>query len=319
MSITISELLPADIPQACALFQRVFGHPVAPAQWLWKYIDGPRLGSLNWVARHGTGQLIGHIGATVFAGTAQGKAISMAQVCDVMVDKEARGGLNASTVYPQLIHALQTSLKERFNQPFAYGFSGLRPYKLGHRLGFYQERQHCRPGYFEPATRFDWSASLWRLRPSDWPLPTLDALWARQLPVQSGPTVNRTGAYLAWRYRDHPSHHYQLWLISHLGQHQGWLITREMPNGHVCIVDALLPPKAKVQGLVQKLYQALNPPAKHTSPATPPVAPRPLYAWFLPNQETPLPEPNIASEVLLGAWQTQHPAPQFQPGDTDVF
>jgi hypothetical protein len=315
MSVHISELLPADIPQACALFERVFGHPITPAQWRWKYAAGPRLGSLNWVARHENGQLIGHVGATVFAGTAQGAAISMAQVCDIMVDPIARGGLTTRTVYPQLVHALQASLQDRFAQPYAYGFSGLRPYKLGHRLGFYQERQHCRPGYFVPQKTFDWRTTLWSIRQRNWPLPVLDALWARHRPLQASPAVQRTGAYLAWRYRDHPSHHYLLWVLSHLGRDQGWLITREMPNGHVCIVDALLPPKAKVQSLVQKLYQALNPNTPEVTAATQ----RPLYAWFLPNQDTPTPEPIIASEVVLGAWQTQHATPIFQPGDTDVF
>lgn len=306
MSFTISELSPADIPQACELFQRVFGHPVTPAQWLWKYTAGPRLGSLNWVARDQSGTLVGHAGATIFAGTAHDAAISMAQVCDVMVDKGARGGFNASTVYPQLMRVLQASIADRFSQPYAYGFSGLRPYKLGHRLGLYQERQHCRPGYFVPQKTFDWRTSLWAISQSAWSPRTLDALWARHRQTQTSPTVQRTSAYLAWRYRDHPSHRYQLWVLSRLGFDQGWLITREMPNGHTCIIDALLPPNAAVQTLVQKLYTALNPS-------------RPLYAWFLENKDTPTPEPIIASEVLLGTWQTQHPAPQFQPGDTDVF
>lgn len=314
MSFTISELSRTDIPQACELFRRVFGHPVTPAQWLWKYTAGPRLGSLNWVARDQSGHLVGHAGATLFAGTAGGAEVSMAQVCDVMVDKGARGGFSASTVYPQLIEALQASLLERYRQPYAYGFAGLRPYRLGHRLGFYQERQHCRPGYFEPIKTFEWRASAWTISPSDWPLQTLDKLWARHLPTQTSPIVQRTGAYLAWRYRDHPSYHYQLWVLSRLGFDQGWLITREMPNGHICIVDALLPPSAHVQSLVQKLFKAIN-------PSTPkePAAPRPLYAWFLPNQDTPPPEPIIALEVLLGARQTHHAKPIFQPGDTDVF
>ena len=318
MSVHISELLPADIPLACELFERVFGHPITPDQWRWKYAAGPRLGSLNWVAHDARGAMVGHAGATVFDGIASGAPVSMAQVCDVMVDKTARGGFNASTVYPQLIRVLQSALMDRFKHPYAYGFSGLRPYKLGHRLGFYQGRQQARLGYFEPLKTFDWRASLWAVRPSDWPLATLDTLWARHVKTLSRPTVARTGAYLAWRYRDHPSHHYQFWLLSHLGRDQGWLITREMPNGHTCIIDALLPPNAAVQSLVQKLFTALNP----HSPAAKPTASsvqRPLYAWFLENKDTPPPEPIIASEVLLGTWQTQHPAPQFQPGDTDVF
>jgi len=317
MSIYISELQPSEIPQACALFERVFGHPISLAQWLWKYSAGPRLGSVNWVARHENGQLIGHVGATVFAGTASGTVISMAQVCDVMVDPGARGGLSPHTIYPQLMRALQATLRERFKQPYAYGFTGLRPYKLGHRLGFYQERQQARPGYFEPLKTFDWRASLWTIHPSNWPLTTLDTLWARHAKTLSRPTVARTGAYLAWRYRDHPSHHYQLWLISHLGRNQGWLITCEMPNGHTCIVDAQLPASAKVPSLVQKLYQAINPNTQAATSATP-ATQLPLFAWFLPNQDTPSPEPIIALEILLGNWQTQH-APQFHPGDTDVF
>lgn len=314
MSFTISELSPVDIPQACELFHRVFGHPITPDQWLWKYTDGPRLGSLNWVARDPSGNMVGHAGATVFAGTAGGVAVSMAQVCDVMVDKIARGGGNASNVYPQLMRVLQASIADRFIQPYAYGFSGLRPYKLGHRLGLYQERQHCRPGYFVPLEAPNWRTSLWAIRQSVWSQPTLDTLWARHLQMQTSPIVQRTGAYLNWRYHKHPSHNYKLWVLSRLGSDQGWLVTREMPSGHICIVDTLLPPKAKIQSLVQKLYKVLNPSTFKT-----PTESSPLYAWFLPNQDTPPPEPIIASEVLLGAWQTHHGIPSFQPGDTDVF
>lgn len=310
MVSVISELDPADIAEACQLFERVFGQAISPAHWRWKYILGPRLGGLNVVARAASGELVGHAGVSIFPGTIQAASLSMAQVCDVMVPRSARGGLQTDNVYPRLLQALQEALRSRFAAPYTYGFAGARQFKLGIRMGYYRELQHCHAGYFSAPMSNPWRAALWAARESDWDLPRLDKIWVRRAPQLACPTVARSGAYLAWRYRDHPVNRYQLWLLTHLLRERGWFITRTMPDGQICIVDALLPEAADPARLVATLAVAL---AK-SAPVVPPI-----YAWFLPSRDADSPASVIGGEFRVNQWHTSDPSPRFQPGDTDVF
>jgi len=310
MSPAIVELDANDIPEVCELFQKVFGHAISPELWRWKYTQGPRLGSINLVARAATGQLLGHVGASIFPGTVQRAALSMAQVCDVMVRSSARGGLAASDVYPRLIKTLQGTLAARFVSPYAYGFAGVRPYKLGSRLGFYRELQQCRPGYFVQSGAADWGRALWRAREIEWNFPRLDRIWARYKAQLTRPTVSRTGAYLGWRYLTHPTNSYRLWLLTHLSRDRGLFITRTMPNGEICIIDALIPDFVNPSRLIAALDVALTTSATESPP---------IFAWFLPPGHNQLVEPVIGSEVRVNHWHTRYPNPRFQPGDTDVY
>jgi len=309
MNAVISELEPGDIPQACQLFHRVFGHSVSAEHWRWKYMQGPRLGGLNFVARDAAGQLTGHAGASIFPGVMQAASLSMAQLSDVMVDSSARGGYSASTVYPRLMKTMQEALGNRFAAPYAYGFAGVRQFKLGIRLGYYRELQRYRPAYFTPASPTAWSGAFWLAREMEWDLARLDKIWARRLPEIRRPTVSRSGAYLAWRYRDHPVNRYQLWLLSHLSRDRGWCITRTMPEGEICIVDALLPAADSSRSLAT-LAAAL---AK-SLPKLPPI-----YSWLLQTGQSQSVEPVVGGEFKLDHWHTEYPDPQFQPGDTDVY
>lgn len=308
MPPVISDLAHTEIPAACALFEQVFAAPITPAQWAWKYADGPRLGAVNLVARDDNGQFLGHAGASVFAGVAGTAPLAMAQVCDVMVVPAARSGVQVSSVYSRLMLALQAALSQRFANPYAYGFAGIRPFKLGQRLGYYRELHACRPGYLptSPAPR---TPLLWAVRPAHWQSPArLDAIWARLQASSPLPRVARTAAYLRWRYTSNPNHCYQLWVVRRLGQDRGWFITREMPNGDTCVVDALLPPSVSALHLAAALAQARQKAGWGSTP---------LFGWFLPADPTL--EPVVGSEVRLTQWHTHLPNPQFHPGDTDVF
>ncbi len=307
MSPVISELEPGDIGQACQLFQDVFGAAISPAHWRWKYLQGPRLGGVNLVARSATGELLAHTGASVFPGVMRGNALSMAQLGDFMVDSTARGGYSASTVYPRLMKAMQETLVSRFGNPYAYGFAGVRQFKLGIRLGYYRVLQPYRPAYFKPAGP---GPAFWLAREMDWDTERLDTLWSRRRSEIASPRVARSGAYLGWRYRDHPVNRYQLWRLSHLSRDRGWFVTRTMPDGAVCVVDALLPAAADPARLLSTLAAALN--------KTLPVLP-PLYSWLFQNDADPALEPVVGGEFKLRQWHSGDPNPVFQPGDTDVF
>lgn len=306
MRHVISELDVGDIPQACELFHNVFGVTISPAHWRWKYLEGPRLAGLNLVTHADNGDLVGHVGSSIFPGVMGGVAVSMAQLCDFMVHSSARGGYSASTVYPKLMKAMQHALINRFAAPYAYGFAGVRQFKLGIRLGYYRSIESYRPAYATP----DKVAAFWQAKACDWDLQRLDRIWRRRVSGIRRPMVARSGAYLGWRYRDHPTNPYQLWILSHLSRDRGWFITRTMPNGEVCVVDALLPGDANPSRLLATLASALA----STLPALPPI-----YSWFFQSETNRQIEPVIGGEFQLGQWHSHDPDPIFQPGDTDVF
>lgn len=305
-----SELSDADIPQACQLFQTVFGQSITSQQWLWKYQQGPRLGGLNCVARDANGQLIGHVGASIFPASCGNISLAMAQVCDVMVLPSARSTYSSQTVYPRLLRMLQSTLATRYHVGYAYGFAGLRQVKLGQRLGLYRALQAYRPVYINSNESRDWGHSLWRVSTEPWSLTRLNRIWQRHALQLASPTVCRTGQYLFWRYRDHPVHTYQLWVLTHLLRDRGWFITRALPNGETCVVDALLPAGADPEPILKVLASAI---AKSRT------AQSRVFTWMLQARENRGPDAVIACEVKLKQWQTSYPDPLFHPGDTDVF
>lgn len=307
MSSVISELEPGDIAQACQLFQEVFGSAISPAQWRWKYLQGPRLGNLNLVARAANGELLAHVGASAFPGVMRGGTLAMVQLGDFMVSSSARGGYSASTVYPRLMKTLQQMLAARFAAPYAYGFAGVRQFKLGIRLGYYRVLQNYRPVYFKSDGS---GAAFWRVREIDWDSERLDTIWSRRVAEIASPRVARSGAYLSWRYRDHPVNRYRLWLLMHLSRERGWFITRTMPNGEICIIDALLPASSDPARLLATLVAALA----NSMPVLPPI-----YSWLSQTEANQSIEPVVGGEFKLARWHNEDPNPVFQPGDTDVF
>lgn len=302
----------ADIAQACSLFERVFGHSTTEDAWRWKYDHGPRMPSINVVVRGPTGQLLGHAGASIFPGMAGGKEIAMAQICDIMVDPAARSGLEPGGVYATLVKTLQSYLQQQYPRVYAYGFAGIRPYKLGHRMGFYRAVHQCRTAYIDAsmATTPTWHERLWLVSPISFDSARLDRIWARRAPHLTRPTVARTGAYLEWRYARHPANHYRIWAVRRWCTDQGWLVTRDMPNAEVCIVDALLPANANASVVSMALIRKYRELGSQTPK---------MYAWFMETPQSRLLEPVMGCEVKVGSWHDDIPAPRFHPGDTDVY
>jgi hypothetical protein len=324
MKGSIGHLQPHEVPALCELFQRVFSVTLTPEARHWKYEQGPRLGSLSLVARDGAGALVGHVGALVFPGVCQGRALPMAQVCDIMVDSRARGGLDAGGVYGRLMQALQAELSHTHPDVLAYGFAGIRPYRLGERMGLYRSGQPCRLGLLEDVVEVS-AAKLpgahsaagsvawpWRLtaRRTSWAHPALGRLWT-QLGVPSPtPLVARTPAYLHWRYATHPSCRYQPWLLQRWARPVGWVFTRVLPNGTVCLVDQLLPAGVSpAQAAAAVLAQGAGAPAPNPS----------VGSWWMHTEASARLEPIIGGEVVVDARQGPGLLPRFQPGDTDVF
>ena len=306
----ISALRPDEVEQACKLFQCVFGAVITPAHWHWKYSLGPRLGGINLVARSTSGQLLAHCGASIFQGICATQTIAMAQLCDVMVERESRGGYSVNTIYPQLLRAMEAELLQRYSTPFAYGFVGPRPFKLGKRLDHYRAIQPYRTIYTVPEDTRGWKDLAWTVCSSPWNIQLLDKIWNLRSAHLRSPIVARTGAYLAWRYRDHPVHTYQLWFIKHLCINRGWFVTRIMPDGGMCVIDALLPNAISASKLVAALYQ-------QNAKLTGSIAP--IASWIGQTDPAHTSDSNVSVEFKLQAWHPEQPDPKFQPGDTDVY
>ena len=320
MTLSIGPLRPDEAPDFCALFQRVFAVSLTLDAWRWKYQQGPRLGSVSLVARDAQGVLSGHVGALVFPGVCAGRALPMAQVCDVMVDPEARGGVDHGGVYGRLMGELQGELARSYPGAFAYGFAGIRPYKLGARMGLYRAVQPSRMGLvqFPHAAGIGGGAMstarwplAWSARAVPWPHPALGRLWQRLGPISPGPRVQRTPAYLQWRYAGHPQHPYQAWLLRRWGRAQGWVATRWMPDGSLCLVDSLLPAGVTARQAAEVLAPAVA--------STMPAAALSIASWDIATEASARLEPIMGCEVRVDRWHSDHLKPHFHPGDTDVF
>ena len=295
----------------CRLFETVFGQAVSEQKWAWKYEDGPRLGSINLAARGVDGTWVGHLGAMIFPGTYRNQSVAMAHVCDLMLAREARGGVGRDGVYPRLAAAMQRKLREIYPNAYAYGFAGVRPFRLGERLGFNRRLYECESSRIVGPGPKVLAAGLWSVTPSDWDLDRVDRFWPRLKVSTDTYMVNRTGPYLGWRYRDHPEQPYRLWMVKKIFRDAGWLVTRNFPGGELCIVDGQLIFPDAADLVCAALWHAA---VRHEQ-----QAPSSITTWLSGatrgRQRTPI----VAGEFRVQLWHASNPAPRFQPGDTDVF
>ena len=310
MKFDITALSHDETTEARALFSSVFDHLIRAEQWGWKYAQGPRLGSINLVARTPAGELIGHIGCVLFSGIFNGQPLVFAQACDVMVSRHVRGGLDANGVYAQLIKALQQALRERVGDVFAYGFPGVRPFKLGERMGFYRRLYPVHSSRFDQGNAENLGLQTLTIAPADWNCARLDVIWKRLASHQKTPVLARTGEYLLWRYAAHPERSYRLWVLKRFWKDLGWLVTSSMPDREEVIVDSLLPQQITIDSACNMLWRKLK------------TAQQPVTAivhWLGPCSQSTQANGIIAGELQVGLWHTHFPDPRFQPGDTDVF
>ena len=325
MKLHCEPLNNADIPQACDLFAKVFGHSTTHEQWLWKYQQGPRLAGLNLVIRNPEGQLVGHVGASVFAGQTAGRTLPMAQLSDVMVDPSARGSFDSQGAYAQLMRGMQQALQTQFSDVFAYGFVGIRPYRLGSRMGLYKSQHECRAGLMPAGQPTGWRDGFCTAHATDWSeafeSKLFERVWQSSASKITRPTLVRSSDYMRWRYAQHPQHSYQLWVIRSWWRTQGWVVTRCMPSGQHTVID-LLPaqPGAIAQNSTMAAMSAVGRALqeRHAKDAQA-QSPLTLSAWNIQTSESKRIEPVIGVEFRVGEWNGLPQAPVFVPGDTDVF
>jgi hypothetical protein len=299
-----------SVESLCALFQAVFNQAVKPSEWRWKYHDAALLGHDNVVLCDETGAAIGHAGAVIVPGVVAGRGVPVAQICDVMLSRAARGQAGPTGAYAAFMSGLFSRLQERIPEGLYYGFPGKRPFRLGERLGFYRGTGPIFESRLEigahRAKRWPWC----RLSELAWDDPRIDRLWEARAARHPGIVV-LDRKYLDWRYRRNPFHDYRLLgFVSGL-QLTGWVVVSQRQELLRC-VDRLLDDSslndalglltgiARQTGATQLAWWADG-----TSP--PPVG--------TTSSDTQM----IGTVVTASAPEFSATCPSWQPGNVDVF
>lgn len=337
--IDIRPLTSTEPAQAAVrrLFEIVFGQTVSAAHWAWKYEQVADAQALQWVAYEDSrpGEPLGHVGARLMPGVWQQQPCWMAHLTDVMVHPRARQGMQSTSTYARLMRVMAQALLQlvraqgavrgnRHLPLLAYGFPGSTPASLGQRMGLYRPlgRVQVHEAVFPEVLRQHWWS--WQVRPLHWSEDQLNQQWAQLAADQPQPSVSKTAAYLAWRYRDHPAQPYRCWqVLSPFGRSSGWLVTREEPRA--LVVDALVPRQLQAPSGWADVMAALVRASGRTEWAT--------WRTLQSAQATVRTETSLIVPVEFRASEIHGDAPSqwtalghracdahlFQPGDTDVF
>jgi hypothetical protein len=226
---------PGDEDAIIALFATVFGPALTAAQWRWKYTGTGGEIPLARLAFDAENHLVGHAGAIPLRGWRRGRPLPFFQIGDVMVHANARGQLGGRNLFARLLREFSGELAEQWPDGFAYGFPGLRPFRVGAYTQVYSE--------IEPAHCLEWPVirNTWPLlypRPLLWNDQRLDRVWNRLAPDFALALI-RDRAYLHWRYAENPFHTYDLLGLYLMGRLLGWAVVQ--PNNDLLrVIDLLI-------------------------------------------------------------------------------
>lgn len=211
------------------LFSTVFGHDIDEVTWRHKYLPpSPARAGQILVCHDRTDEPLGHLGFIIWPGIGLLGHAPVLQVMDVMVHPQWRGfmGTERKSVFQFLITALSDELGPLAKSVFAYGFAGLRPFRLGQRLGVYRQVHGCWVNTVHPdPDRSVASAARWTER-------ELELISTTERPDRLlGPIWSL--AYLEWRLiRAKGS--YQLWT-----EGSQWAVTTKWNDGEVwCVASS---------------------------------------------------------------------------------
>ncbi|SDM30379.1 Acetyltransferase (GNAT) domain-containing protein [Oryzisolibacter propanilivorax] len=203
--------------QVRALFAEVFGGPLTPELWHWKYADGRGLATGT---RDRQGRLLAHYGGTARTLWMGGRAVTAVQLGDVMVAPEARGFLSRNGPFSVATrHFLQQHVGPGRAFALGFGFPGERHVRLGRKLGLYEATQEVLHLHW-PVARppaLGWRLR-WRAPPIDWAAgatgEALDGLWQAMRAQTQGYVIGERDAHW-WRHRfaNHPEVRYQCWWL----------------------------------------------------------------------------------------------------------
>jgi len=241
----------SDRPAIRTLFDTVFGPWPGDAYWDWKYSHGAHGRACAWLVQsESTGMVMAHIGARVGIGRAPWGPATLAQVMDVMVHPDVRGQRLFDSLLAHALHALYAQDRNTL----VFGFAGIRPFRLGARLGFYRgiRAHYVRP----PAVQAAASHLLVE------PLTPAHRLFFAE--ASDGIGFYWTPSLWAWRFLSHPARHY-FWLSSAEGvSGKGCVVTQTQDQACWSVLSNAAVPDARVhtwrsEPLLDKGFGVLSP------------------------------------------------------------
>lgn len=225
-------LAPEDAAEARRLFEAVFGAPISPAMWAWKYGDGRGQGVGVWTP---DGQLVGHYGAMPRRIGFFGEPAMGVQIGDVMVRTDARAAASRRGPFALMTaYYLDREIGHGCRHLVGFGFPSSRHMKLAEILGLYKA-----VGRIQELT---WPVAPWHdrwhtLQPLDLGAPgttaRIDALWqALREDTRHCVIPVRDGAWWSHRFGRHPDHRYQALALRQrlTGRLRGAVVLREHPG-----------------------------------------------------------------------------------------
>jgi hypothetical protein len=208
---TVHEAREADDAELLALFEEVFGHPMAPEQWRWKYAGAALRGTLLRRA----GAVVAFFGGMPRAVQGPDGIHLAVQNGDVMVKPGERGVFTRHGAFYRVTAAfLERHIGPGRTYEFGIGFPNERHLSLGVKLGLYIPGERMKTISWSPraSERRSWWTRETTLEAAD--LGDLDALWRKMRRDWSGSFIPVRDAQ-RWRFRflEHPSCKYQLLVI----------------------------------------------------------------------------------------------------------
>jgi hypothetical protein len=198
------------------LFQRVFEQDQTDT-WSWKFRACGH-SSYAVLAFQGN-KLVAQYTGLARTFLMRDREVAAVQVCDIMVDKSARGQRKLDGPFAG---TAKTFIGMFMGQgkifEFAYGFPSARHFKLGARLGLYEEI--CSFWNYGSEPLRSCNNLLWRMRPVIGVGPLLrivGLLWKKmRVDFQHDAIGVRDADYVKWRYVDHPRFRYRFLVLNHL-------------------------------------------------------------------------------------------------------
>ena len=223
------------------MFEAVFGHPMTPALWRWKYAGGRGCSVAAWRGD----RLVAHYGGSLRRVLAFGRLVQALQVCDAMVDPRDRGVMTKTGAMFHVTASFLELYQGLSGIPLSFGFPNRRAMRLGERLGLYAEVGALR--------ELRWSAlgmgprlstRLRDLNPdSAADRGSVERLWAEMArDLTDGLVGVRDWNYLRHRYLEHPERRYTLVLVRSrfTGAALGLLVLRR-DEKDVVLIDLVAP------------------------------------------------------------------------------
>lgn len=222
-----AELSAADSADVQALFAEVFGAPLPPALWHWKYGDGR--GRAMGTRAAGDGRLLAHYGGTARVLQVAGQhRLHSLQAGDVMVTESARGILARRTgpYGTAALGFLQRYVATEDGFACSFGFPNDRAARLSEVLGLYERTgrvlllQWPRLPAEGAAEAGHPHAGRWHCAPLDWAdgrtARRLDTLWQRlrcSAEVADCVLPQRDAAWWRHRFGNHPTVGYRCFWV----------------------------------------------------------------------------------------------------------